>query len=71
VHLQQIAEAFQYRVIRGPFAEFLNISYSDSLLSFLMSRTVNDGHQEIILHFLEDLFQYEYLILLRPGIEKK
>jgi hypothetical protein len=65
-YLQQVAEAFQYRVIRGPFADFLDILYSDSLLSFLMSRSVDEDRQEIILHFLEDLFQYEYLILLRP-----
>jgi hypothetical protein len=64
-HLQQVAEAHQYRVLRGPFADFLDISYSDSLLSILTSPNDADDRQEILVHFLGDLFQYEYLILVR------
>jgi len=66
-HLQQVAEAFQYRILRGPFADFLDIRYSDSLLELLTKPDVDEDKQEIILHFLEDLFQYEYLILTRPA----
>jgi len=64
-HLQQVAEAYQYRVIRGPFADFLDIRYSDSLLAMLESREVLEDSHEILFHFLEDLFQYEYLVLIR------
>ncbi len=64
-HLQQVAEALHYRVLRGPFADFLDIRYSDSLLSILTSTDDADDRQEILVHFLGDLFQYEYLILVR------
>jgi len=64
-HLQQVAEAFHYRVIRGPFADFLDIRYSDSLLALLASRKVDEENHEIIFQFLEDIFQYEYLLLIR------
>ncbi len=66
-HLQQVGEAFQYRVLRGPFADFLNIRYDDQLLTWLTSHEVDESIQEIIIQFIEDLFQYEYLILTRPA----
>jgi len=65
-HLQQVAEALDYRVLRGPFADFLEIRYSDSLLAVLSSQDNADDSNEILFHFLGDLFQYEYLILTRP-----
>jgi len=64
-HLQQVAEAFHYRVLRGPFADFLEIRYSDALLALLESRKIAEESHEIIFHFLEDLFLYEYLILIK------
>lgn len=64
-HLQQIAEKHHYRVIRGPFADFLEIRYSDSLLALLESGKIERESDEIVFHFLEDLFQYEYLILTK------
>ena len=64
-YLHQVAEALHYRVLRGPFADFLEISYSDSLLAMLASQEDADDRTEILVHFLGDLFQYEYLILIR------
>jgi len=64
-YLNRIASCFNYRVVRGPFADFLPFSLTDRLhwLMSLPAAESDDG--EIIRHFIEDLFQYEYLILIR------
>jgi len=64
-HLQKVAEYYHYRTFRGPFADFLDISYSDSLLALLTNQEEADDRDEILIHFIGDLFQYEYLILVR------
>jgi len=62
--LEKIARAFQYQVIRGPFADFLEFDFTDKLRYILAARSSRADEHEIIRHFIEDLYQYEYLILI-------
>ncbi len=62
--LEKIARAFQYRIIRGPFADFLAFDFTDKLRYIMAARSTHDEH-EIIRHFIEDLYQYEYLVLIK------
>ena len=64
-YLEKIARFFHYRTVRGPFADFLEPRLDDRLRHILALRFVQDGSIEIIRQFLEDLYKYEYLILIR------
>lgn len=63
--LEKMARAFQYQTIRGPFADFLAFDFSDQLGYMLRRRFFQKDEQEIIRHFVEDLYKYEYLILAK------
>lgn len=62
--LEKIARAFQYQVIRGPFADFLEFDFTDKLRYIMAAKSTRTDEHEIILHFIGDLYQYEYLILI-------
>jgi Fe-S-cluster containining protein len=64
-HLERTASCFHYRVVRGPFADFLPFSLTDRLCWLMSLPAAESDDGEIIRHFIEDLFQYEYLILIR------
>jgi hypothetical protein len=57
-----VAEKFNYTVERGSFADFINPELNDKLINVLKSPVTSDKN-EIIQHFIHDLFKYEYLIL--------
>jgi len=61
--LEKVARAFHYQVIRGPFADFLELDFTDQVRYVLRSRSTWTDEHEIIRHFIEDLYKYEYLIL--------
>jgi len=63
-HLSRIAEQFGYRVLRGQYKDFITYEYTGRLNFILTSNSQKDEH-EIIRHFIEDLYKYEYLILIR------
>jgi hypothetical protein len=63
--LEKIARAFQYRIIRGLFADFLAFDFTDKLRYIMAAKSTQTDEHEIILHFIEDLYQYEYLILIK------
>lgn len=63
--LEKIAAAFEYKVIRGPFADFLAFDFTDQLRYKMAAASAHTDQHEIIRHFIEDLYQYEYLILLK------
>jgi len=63
--LQKIAEIFNYKVRRGPIADFLPIEFSDKLNTILRFKTPATDEQEIIQQFVYDLYKYEYLILTK------
>jgi len=62
--LEKMALAFRYKVFRGPFADFLEFDLSDKVRYIMASRSSLKDEHEIIRHFVEDLYQYEYLILV-------
>ena len=63
--LEKIARAFQYRIIRGPFADFLAFDFTDKFRYIMAAKSTHTDEHEIIRHFIEDLYQYEYLILIK------
>jgi hypothetical protein len=64
-HLERVALALGYSAIRGPFADFINLDMTERVLAVLRSRGCHDDAGEMICHFVEDLYLYEYLILRR------
>jgi len=63
--LEKMALAFQYRIIRGPFADFLAFDFTDKLRYIMAAKSTHTDEHEIIRHFIEDLYQYEYLVLIK------
>ncbi len=63
--LEKIARSFQYRTIRGPFADFLAFDFTDKLKYIMAAKSSHSDEHEIIRHFIEDLYQYEHLILIK------
>ena len=63
-HLERIARAMQYECWRGPYADFLSIEWTDELRFIMTSGSGRDEH-EAIRQFFEDLYRYEYLLLLK------
>ena len=64
-HLQEMAQRFGYHIIRGCFNDFITFEKSGKINYILTSRSEKDEH-EIVRLFIEDLFKYEYLILIKP-----
>jgi hypothetical protein len=63
--LEKVARAFSYQIIRGLFADFLEFDFTDKIRYILSSGSTHRDEHEIIRHFIEDLYQYEYLILIK------
>ena len=66
-YLERVATFYRYSTRRGPFADFLNIEWDDRLRRLMASPSLADGESEIIRQFVEDLYKYEYLILVKEG----
>jgi hypothetical protein len=64
-HLQKVADTFNYSHIRGPFADYLSVDMTDRVRSILVSRGRYSDEEEMICQFVEDLYTYEYLILVK------
>ena len=62
--LKRIAEKLGYSVIRGNYTDIIPLQDSPRIRFILTSNTQNDEH-EIIRHFVEDLYKYEYLFMIR------
>jgi hypothetical protein len=63
-YLQKVAEAFSYICVRGPFADFIPFTITEELKAIMASRGRFSDNDEIICQFLEDLYKYEYLVLI-------
>ncbi len=63
-YLVRIAEQLGYRVLRGQYRDFISVNYSGRVNFILTSHSQKDDH-EIIRQFIEDLFKYEYVVLMR------
>lgn len=59
-----VAEKYNYKVERGSFADIIRPDLSNELLTLLRSGISSDRN-EIIEHFVYDLYKYEYLILTK------
>ncbi len=66
-YLQDIARGLGYISHRGSFADFIRFDMTDRIRVVLSAKTINRDEDEIIRHFIEDLFKYEYLILTDQG----
>lgn len=64
-YLQKVAETFGYEYLRGPFADFVPLAITEELRFTLASHGCGRDDGEMICQFVEDLFKYEYLILIR------
>jgi hypothetical protein len=61
-HLAAVADKFGYEALRGQYIDFIALENSGRLNFILNSNSSKDEH-EMIRHFVEDLYKYEYLIL--------
>jgi hypothetical protein len=64
-YLEAVARAFHYRVVRGPFADFITFDMTDELRNILLNQDSASDEAEMICQFIEDLFRYEYLIMIK------
>jgi hypothetical protein len=64
-YLESIARAFRYRSVRGPFADFIAFDMTESIKSILATRGREGDEAEMVCQFIEDLFQYEYMIMIK------
>jgi spermidine synthase len=65
--LQRIAETFNYKVVRGPFADFLKLDFNDKVRTSMQLSVPHTDDQEILQQFVYDLYKYEYLVLVKGG----
>lgn len=63
--LEKMARSFQYRILRGPFSDFLAFDLTDKIRYIMAAKSSQTDEHEIVRHFIEDLCQYEYLILIK------
>jgi hypothetical protein len=64
-YLQKVADYFNYKDVRGSFADFLTFDMTEKVRFILSSGGLYSDEDEIICQFIEDLYKYEYLILAR------
>jgi hypothetical protein len=64
-YLERIARTFQYKTFRGPLADFIAFDFTDKVRYMMQSKFFMKDEHEIIRYFIEDLYQYEYLILMK------
>lgn len=64
-YLERIARTFQYKTFRGPLADFIAFDFTDKVRYIMYSKSSRKDEHEIIRYFIEDLYQYEYLILMK------
>jgi hypothetical protein len=66
-HLESIARSFGYTVVRGNYTDFIKINFSNRIHRIFKSNSQKDAY-EIIRHFIEDLYIYEYLLLIQEPL---
>jgi hypothetical protein len=62
--LERLARFHGYTVMRGNYTDFIKVEFSDRVRRIIKSRSQKDS-DEIIRHFIEDLYIYEYLLLIK------
>ncbi|HOX15465.1 MAG TPA: class I SAM-dependent methyltransferase [Smithellaceae bacterium] len=69
-YLQIIARAFNYEVFRGQYIDILPIDLNDKVQTALRSSAPLSDQQEILQHFIYDLYKYEYMIMTQDMKKK-
>jgi hypothetical protein len=64
-YLENIARAFNYRTIRGSFADFIPFHLTDELRYTLLDQDSTSDETEMVSQFIDDLFRYEYMVIIR------
>ncbi|MHB8109099.1 MAG: methyltransferase domain-containing protein, partial [Syntrophorhabdaceae bacterium] len=64
-YLEKIATQLGYRTRRGPFADYIAPDINDHVKAVLASRGLYSDSEEMIYQFIGDLYEYEYLILIK------
>ena len=67
--LARIARSFGYTVMRGNYTDFINVDFSNRIHRIFKSNSQKDD-DEIIRHFIEDLYVYEYLLLIKEPLKE-
>lgn len=62
--LVRVASECGYRVTRGRYADFLSLDWNERVQFIMSSRSQKEEH-EIIRHFIEDIFTYEYIVMAK------
>jgi len=68
-HLEKIGSFYNYKVIRGPVADFIPFEMTARLRAIMKAPSPWRDEDEIIRYFVEDLYKYEYLLLSREKDE--
>ncbi len=68
--LESIARSHGYTVIRGNYTDFIEVEFSNKIYRIFKSNSQKDAY-EIIRHFIEDLYIYEYLLLIKEPLMAK
>jgi len=64
-YLERIAEYHGYKTVRGPFADYIVPNLTEGLKAILASKGLYSDNEEAIYHFVGDLYEYEYLVLVK------
>jgi hypothetical protein len=66
-YLENIARAFNYRTIRGSFADFITFDLTGELQNILATQGSTSDEAEMVCQFIDDLFRYEYMVIIRDA----
>lgn len=66
-HLEKVAAHHGYSVMRGPYADFLEVNFTPEINFIVKGGSSRKDEHEIIRQFIGDLYKYEYLVLRREG----
>lgn len=66
-YLQRIAEHHGYKTVRGPFADYIVPILTERLKATLATRGLYSDAEEVVYHFVGDLYEYEYLVMVKEG----
>jgi hypothetical protein len=70
-YLQKIAETCDYKIKRGPIADFLPLDFNNKVMTALRLTTPFNAQQEIIRQFVYDLYKYEYMLMIKNTKEER
>lgn len=68
-YLEDMGKFFGYNVIRGVFGDFIPFRWDKKIEYILATKGRYGDEDEMIYHFVEDLYKYEFLIFLKSDKE--